>query len=37
VLMYAVIGADIILNAAIVWLGYDLFARTRGEGTRQAH
>jgi hypothetical protein len=30
VLMYAVIGADIILNAAIVWLGFSLFAKTRG-------
>jgi hypothetical protein len=30
VLMYAVIGADIILNAAIAWLGFSLFARTRG-------
>ena len=30
VLMYAVIGADIILNAAIIWLGYNLFAKTRG-------
>jgi hypothetical protein len=30
VLMYAVIGADIILNAAIAWLGFNLFAKTRG-------
>jgi hypothetical protein len=30
VLMYAVIGADIILNAAIAWLGFSLFAKTRG-------
>jgi hypothetical protein len=30
VLMYAVIGADIILNAAIVWLGFSLFTKTRG-------
>ena len=30
VLMYAVIGADIILNAAITWLGFSLFAKTRG-------
>jgi len=30
VLMYAVIGADIILNAAIAWLGFDLFAKRRG-------
>ena len=30
VLMYAVIGADIILNAAIAWLGLSLFAKTRG-------
>ena len=29
VLMYAVIGADIILNAAIAWLGFDLFAKGR--------
>jgi hypothetical protein len=28
--MYAVIGADIILNAAIAWLGFNLFAKTRG-------
>jgi hypothetical protein len=34
VLMYAVIGADIILNAAIAWLGLDLFAKGRGEGNR---
>ena len=30
VLMYAVIGADIILNTAIAWLGFNLFAKTRG-------
>ena len=30
VLMYTVIGADIILNAAIAWLGFSLFSRTRG-------
>jgi hypothetical protein len=30
VLMYAVIGADIILNGAIAWLGFSLFAKTRG-------
>lgn len=30
ILMYAVIGADIILNAAIAWLGFSLFAKTRG-------
>ncbi len=35
-LMYAVIGADIILNTAIVWLGLYLFVRTRREGRRQA-
>ncbi len=29
VLMYAVIGADITLNAAIAWLGFNLFAKTR--------
>jgi hypothetical protein len=34
VLMYAVIGADIILNAAIAWLGFCLFARGRGGGDR---
>jgi hypothetical protein len=34
VLMYAVIGADVILNAAITWLGFSLFAKTRGQGTR---
>ena len=33
VLMYAVIGADIILNAAIVWLGYDLFENKRRRHT----
>lgn len=36
VLMYAVIGADVILNLAIAWLGFDLFTRRRGEGPRQA-
>jgi hypothetical protein len=30
VLMYTVIGADIILNAAIAWLGFSLFSKTRG-------
>ncbi len=35
VLMYAVIGADIILNAAIAWLGFDLFAKRRDKGRRQ--
>jgi hypothetical protein len=35
VLMYAVIGADVILNLAIAWLGLALFARSRGEGARQ--
>lgn len=34
VLMYAVIGADMILNAAIAWLGFSLLAKTRGQGTR---
>jgi hypothetical protein len=29
-LMYAVIGADVILHAAIVWLGFDLFAKRKG-------
>jgi hypothetical protein len=33
-LMYAVIGADVILNAAIIWLGFNLFAKGRGEGNR---
>ena len=33
--MYAVVGADVILNAVIVWLGYNLFAKTRGQGTRR--
>ena len=36
VLMYAVIGADVILNLAIAWLGLALFTRSRGEGARQA-
>lgn len=36
VLMYAVIGADVILNLAIAWLGLALFTRMRGEGPRQA-
>lgn len=36
VLMYAVIGADVILNLAIAWLCFDLFTRRRGEGPRQA-
>ena len=31
--MYAVVGTDVILNPAIVWLGYNLFAKTRGQGT----
>ena len=29
VLMYAVIGADILLNVAIIWLGFNLFAKRR--------
>jgi uncharacterized membrane protein len=33
-LVYVVIGADIILNAAIAWLGLNLF-RTRGKETQQ--
>jgi len=33
-LMYAVIGADMILNAAIIWLGFNLFTKGRGEGNR---
>ena len=36
VLMYAVIGADVILNLAIAWLGLALFTRSRDEGPRQA-
>jgi hypothetical protein len=35
-LMYAVMGADIILNAAIAWLGFSLFAKRRDKGRRQA-
>jgi hypothetical protein len=35
VLMYAVISSDVILNAAIAWLGLALFTRSRGEGARQ--
>jgi hypothetical protein len=34
-LMYAVIGADIVLNAAIAWLGFNLFARRGGEDTQE--
>jgi hypothetical protein len=33
VLMYVVIGADIILNAAIAWLGFDLFGNKRRRHT----
>jgi hypothetical protein len=33
-LMYGVIGADVILNAAIVWLGFNLFAKGSGQGNR---
>jgi hypothetical protein len=33
VLMYAVIGTDIILNAAIAWLGFDLFENKRRRHT----
>jgi hypothetical protein len=32
--MYGVIGADLILNAAIVWLGFNLFAKGSGQGNR---
>ena len=33
-LMYAVIGADVILNVAIIWLGFNLFAKGSGGGNR---
>ena len=36
VLMYEVIGADVILNLAIAWLGLDLFTRSSDEGPRHA-
>jgi hypothetical protein len=35
-LMYAVVGADVILNVAIIWFGLELFTRRRVEGPRQA-
>ena len=34
-LMYLVIGADMVLNVAISWLGFNLFLRIRHKGTRQ--
>ncbi len=35
ILMYLVIGADIVLNVAISWLGFNLFLRRGHKGTQQ--